>query len=183
MARTRTRRRFLKEASALSACIPLFSNLEAADPAPKRAERIRVAVIGVAGQGAYNMGEVHRTKLADIVALCDVDENRAAQARKQFPKARFTTDYRRLFDQKDIQAVVIATPDHHHALAAARALRSGKHVYCEKPLTHSVHEGRVLMNLAARNKLVTQMGTQIHALENYRRVVEIVQAGVLGPVR
>jgi predicted dehydrogenase len=173
----------LKEAGALAASIPLFSTLQAADPAPKRTERLRVAVIGVAGQGAYNMGEVHRTKLADIVALCDVDENRAAAARKQFPKARFTTDYRRLFDQKDIQAVVIATPDHHHALAAAAALRSGKHVYCEKPLTHSVHEGRVLMDLAARNKLVTQMGTQIHAGDNYRRVVEIVQAGVLGPVR
>jgi len=183
MPQARTRRRFLHEAGALTASIPLAGVLQAADPAPKRTERLRVAIIGIAGQGAYNLAEVNNTKLVDIVALCDVDENRAAAARKQFPKARFSTDYRRLFDQKDIQAVVIATPDHHHAPAAAAALRSGKHVYCEKPLTHSVHEGRVLMDLAAKNKLVTQMGTQIHAGENYRRVVEIVQAGVLGPVR
>jgi predicted dehydrogenase len=178
----RTRRRFLQQAAALAASRSLTGTLVADQPAPARLDRVRVAVIGVNGQGAYNMNEVNATKLVDIVALCDVDENRAGAARKRFPKAHFYTDYRRLLDQKDIQAVVVATPDHHHAFATVAALRSGRHVYCEKPLTHSVHEGRVVMETAARNKLVTQMGTQIHAGENYRRVVEIVQAGVLGPI-
>src|SRR5262249_52021792 len=91
-------------------------------------------------------------------------------------------DFRRLLDQKDVDAIVISTPDHMHAIPAVQALRAGKHVYCEKPLAHSVHEVRVMMATAAKNNLVTQMGTQIHAENNYRRVVEIVRAGVLGPV-
>ncbi len=117
------------------------------------------------------------------MALCDVDQTRAAPVRKRFPQARFYEDYRRLIEQKDIQAVLIATPDHHHACAAVGAMRSGKHVYCEKPLAHSVHEVRLMVETAARNKVVTQMGTQIHAGSNYRRVVEIIKAGVLGQVR
>src|SRR5206468_4512185 len=127
------------------------------------------------GQGAWNTAEVVRTELATIVALCDVDQGRAAAARKKFPEARFYDDYRRLIEQKDIQAVLVATPDHHHAFAAMAAMRAGKHVYCEKPLAHSVAEVRLMMETAARNKLVTQMGTQIHAGNNYRRVVEIIQ--------
>jgi len=180
---TRTRRRFLQESAALAASAALTGALRADQPAAARLDRLRVGIIGVAGQGLYNTNEVYNTKLVEIVALCDVDENRAGEARKRFPKARFHTDYRRMLDQKDIQAVVVATPDHHHAFATVAALRSGRHVYCEKPLTHSVHEGRVVMETAARNKLVTQMGTQIHAGENYRRVVEIVQAGILGPIQ
>src|SRR5262245_16930214 len=85
MPQARTRRRFLQEAGALTATSPLAAVVQAADPAPKRTERLRVAIIGIAGQGAYNMAEVNNTKLVDIVALCDVDENRAAAARKQFP--------------------------------------------------------------------------------------------------
>jgi predicted dehydrogenase len=107
----------------------------------------------------------------------------AAPARRRFPRAQFYEDYRRLMEQKDVQAVLIATPDHHHAPAAMAAFRAGKHIYCEKPLTHSVHEVRALMETAARTKVVTQMGTQIHAGENYHRVVEIIRAGTLGPVR
>ena len=182
MTRGRTRRRFLQDAAALTAAASVAGNLFAAEQTP-RLDRVRVGIIGVNGQGNYNMTRVNATKLVDIVALCDVDENRAAGARKEFPKARFYTDYRRLLDQKDIQAVVVATPDHHHAFATVAAMRGGRHVYCEKPLTHSVHEGRVVMETAARTKVVTQMGTQIHAEENYRRVVEIVQAGVLGPIQ
>jgi predicted dehydrogenase len=180
MSQCRTRRRFLQETAALTVA-GLAGSIQAAQV--PRADRVRVGVVGVNGQGNYNMSNVHDTGLAEIVALCDVDENRAAGARKRFPKARFYTDYRRMMDQKDIQAVVISTPDHHHAFAAVAALRSGRHVYCEKPLTHSVHEGRVVMEAAAKGKLVTQLGTQIHAADNYRRVVEIVQAGVLGPIR
>jgi predicted dehydrogenase len=176
------RRRFL-QASATAAAAAYFVN--PADAAQVPSERVRVAIIGVAGQGGWNLGQVVKTGLADIVALCDVDERRAAAARKAHPKAAFFTDYRQMIEkQKDIQAVLIATPDHHHALAAVPAMNAGKHVYCEKPLAHSVHEVRVMRETAARRRVVTQMGTQIHNTgENYRQVVEIVQAGVLGPIR
>jgi predicted dehydrogenase len=183
-----SRRRFLKEAGALT--IATGAGSLWASQAPARRVPIRVAVIGVNHQGNYNMSNVadardDKTKepLAEVIALADVDENNAAGARKRFPKARFVTDYRRLFDQKDIEAVVVSTPDHHHALAALPFLRNGKHVYCEKPLTYSVEECRLMMEAAARNKCVTQMGTQIHAGDNYRRVVEIVQSGALGQIR
>ncbi len=182
MARRINRRRFL-QASAAAAAASCFVNPGAAgQPA---GERVRVAIIGVAGQGAWNLGEVVRTGLAEIVALCDVDDRRAADARKAHPKANYYNDYRQMLEkQRDVQAVLIATPDHHHAFAALPALRAGKHVYCEKPLAHSVHEVRLIMEEAARRRAVTQLGTQIHNTgDNYRRCVEIVQAGVLGPVR
>lgn len=174
------RRRFLQSSAALAAT-SFFVNTGAAAQPPR--QRVRVGVIGVNGQGQYNWGEVDKTGLAEIVALCDVDATRSAPVIKRFPKARFVEDYRRLLEQpRDLDAVVIATPDHHHAIPAVMAMRAGKHVYCEKPLAHSVHEVRMMME-AARNKIVTQMGTQIHAGDNYRRVVEIVQSGMLGPVR
>ncbi|MCI0463899.1 MAG: Gfo/Idh/MocA family oxidoreductase [Gemmataceae bacterium] len=175
-----SRRRFLQASAALTASAALADTLTAAQTRPAPADRIRLGIIGVAGQGNYNLSNVRQE---EIVALCDVDEERAAPVRKQFPDARFCQDYRRLLDQKDVQAVVISTPDHMHAPIAVAALRAGKHVYCEKPLAHSVHEVRAIVEAAARHNAVTQMGTQIHAGENYRRVVEIVQAGVLGPVR
>jgi predicted dehydrogenase len=175
------RRHFLQSSAALAATSLARPALTQERVAPM--DRVRVAIVGVAGQGGWNLNEVVRTDLADIVALCDVDEDRAAPVRRKFPQARFYDDYRRMLEQKDIQAVLVATPDHHHAFAAVGAMRAGKHVYCEKPLAHSVHEVRVMMETAARNKVVTQMGTQIHAGNNYRRVVEIIQAGVLGQVR
>lgn len=171
----------MQQVAGLSAAALAVQGASAAQPA--RLDRVRLGIIGLAGQGAYNTGECMRSGLTEVVALCDVDENRAGPARKSFPKARFHSDYRRMLEQKDIEAVVVSTPDHHHAFATVAALRSGRHVYCEKPLTHSVHEGRMVMEAAAKARTVTQMGTQIHAGDNYRRVVEIVQAGVLGPIR
>jgi predicted dehydrogenase len=112
-----------------------------------------------------------------------VDTSRAGKAREEHPKAAFYQDFRKLLDQKDVEAVVVATPDHMHAIPALMAMRAGKHVYCEKPLAHNVREVRLMRETAAKQKVVTQMGTQIHAYDNYRRVVEIVQAGVLGPVK
>jgi len=177
------RRRFL-QASAAAGTAGFFVNpLGAAEVQPAANERIRVGIIGVAGKGGDNLNQIDKSGLAEIVALCDVDATRAAPVRQRFPNARFHEDYRRLIEQKDLQAVVISTPDHHHAFAALAALRARKHVYCEKPLAHSVQEVRLMMETAAREKVVTQMGTQIHAQDNYRRVVEIVQAGALGPVR
>lgn len=177
------RRRFLQTSAALGAASCFVSPSAAAQPAP--ADRVRVGIIGVAGQGGWNLGQVAGSKLAEIVALCDVDDRRAGDAQKAHPKATFYHDYRQMFDkQRNLQAVLIATPDHHHAPAAMLAMRAGKHVYCEKPLAHSVHEVRAMMAMAARQRVVTQMGTQIHNTgDNYRRVVEIVRAGILGPIR
>jgi predicted dehydrogenase len=173
------RRRFLQTGAALAASAALPRILPA-QPRPAPADRIRIGIVGVAGQGGYNLANVAHE---EIVALCDVDLVRAAPVRQQFPRAQFFEDYRRLIDRRDIDAVVISIPDHMHAFVGLAALRAGKHVYCEKPLAHSVHEVRLMREAAARQRLVTQMGTQIHAEENYRRVVEIFQAGTLGAVR
>src|SRR5262249_17291623 len=110
-------------------------------------------------------------------------KRRPGPARKRFPQAQFYTDFRRLVDHKGLDAVLVGTPDHVHALAALAALRNGLHVFCEKPLTHTVEEARLVAQTAAKQKRVTQMGTQIHAGDNYRRVVELVQAGAIGPIQ
>src|SRR5262249_24687085 len=112
------------------------------------------------------------------------DSNYLDKAAGEFPKATRYRDYRKMFDAeaKNVDAVVVSTADHNHAVASAIALSRGKHVYCEKPLTHTVVEARHLAGLAARHNCVTQMGTQIHAGENYRRVVEIIQSGAIGKV-
>jgi predicted dehydrogenase len=165
---TLDRRQFLQSAAAL----PVLTTI----PQP---QRIRLGIVGTAGQGRYNWS--HMTQ-EEVVALCDVDSNRIGEARQQFPRARCYEDYRRMLEQRDIEAVVISTPDHLHAPVALAAIRLGKHVYCEKPLAHSVHEVRMMMETAARQRVVTQMGTQIHAGDNYRRVVELIQAGAIGRV-
>lgn len=185
MAPRLTRRRFLQDSAALAAAATLPGLLPAADKTTPPSERVRVAMIGCGkgSQAEYDMNHVAAAEFVDVVVLCDVHAGRAEEARKRFPRAKFYQDFRRALDHKDIDAVVVATPDHVHAFPAALALRAGRHVYCEKPLAHCVHEVRVLMDLAAKMKVATQMGTQIHADDNYRRAVEIVQAGVLGPVR
>jgi predicted dehydrogenase len=179
-----TRRQFLRTTAAAGALTLGSSPLLAEDKKGSANERLHVGIIGVAGQGTYNLNELHAAG-AELVALCDVDEKRAGvvKIRERFPKATFYTDFRRLLDQKDLDAVLVATPDHTHAMATVRALRAGLHVYCEKPLTHTVHEARVIAETAAKHKRVTQMGTQIHAEDNYRRVVELVQSGAIGTVR
>ncbi|MDB6056671.1 MAG: putative dehydrogenase [Verrucomicrobiales bacterium] len=143
-------------------------------------DKLNIGVIGTMNRAASNIAGV---KNQNIVAICDVDETYLAQTHAKLPSAKTYIDFRRLIDQKDIDAIVVSTPDHTHAVAALTALKSGRPVYCEKPLAHTVHEVRALMAQAAKSKLPTQMGTQIHATENYRRAVEIVQSGVLGPVK
>jgi predicted dehydrogenase len=176
-----TRRRFLQTTAA--GAMTFWSGRSRAEERKVSAnERVHVGVIGVAGQGAYDMNEVANAGAA-IVALCDVDENRTGQARERFPEAQFYPDFRRLLDRKGLDAIVIATPDHTHAVATVAALKAGLHVYCEKPLTHCVYEARVVAETAAQQKRVTQMGTQIHAGSNYRRVVELVQSGAIGTIR
>jgi predicted dehydrogenase len=144
-------------------------------------ERLNIAGIGFGGQGNHDLNQM---KSENIVALCDVDWGYADHTFKQFPKAKKHRDYRKMLDeQKDIDAVVIATPDHSHAFASMAAIRAGKHVYCEKPLTHCVWEARMVAQAARDAKLATQMGNQGQASEDRRRVSEMVWDGAIGPVR
>jgi predicted dehydrogenase len=145
-------------------------------------EKLNIALIGAGGRGGDNLKAVSGE---NIVALCDVDENRLGEAAKGHAGARTYHDFRRMFDElhRQIDAVVVSTPDHTHAVAAKAALDLGKHVYCEKPLTHSIHEARVLAEAAARHKLATQMGNAGHSSEGTRRVVELIRSGAIGPIR
>jgi len=142
-------------------------------------ERLNIGVIGVGGRGASDLAGVAGE---NIVALCDVDEGRLDAAAANHPSAKKYVDYRKLLEQDDLDAVVVATPDHHHAPATVRALRRGLHVYCEKPLTHTVAEARLIAQLTAEKKLATQMGTQNHEHPGYLRLVELLQSGAIGNV-
>ena len=145
-------------------------------------EKLNIASVGAMNRAGAN---ISGTSGENIVALCDVDENLLGKAAARYTGARKYRDFRVMLEKEagKIDAVLVGTPDHCHAPAAAMALKLGKHVYCEKPLTHTVFEARTLARLAKENNLVTQMGTQIHAGENYRRVVELVQTGAIGKVR
>lgn len=144
-------------------------------------EKLAIACIGTANRAGDDINGVQGE---DIVALVDVDSNYLARAAERFPSARTYADYREMLQAEGdkIDAVVIGTTDHHHAPATIRAIRAGKHVYCEKPLTHTVQEARIVTEAAKKAGVATQLGTQIHAEDNYRRVVEIIQSGAIGDV-
>jgi predicted dehydrogenase len=144
-------------------------------------DRLNIAIIGAGGRGASNADSV---KSENIVAVCDVNGTNLDAAAARYPGAKKFTDFRRVFDRaSDFDAVVVSTCEHTHAFATMLALKHGKHVYCEKPLTHNIWEARQIREAAVAAKVATQMGIQIHAGENYRQVVELIQAGAIGPVR
>ncbi len=145
-------------------------------------EKLNLALIGIGGRGTGNWNGVHSE---NIVAVCDVNGKTLEMGKKRAPEAQQFTDFRKLYDAvgNDIDAVVVSTCEHTHAFATLPALQLGKHVYCEKPLTHNVWEARIIREAANKAKVATQMGTQIHAGDNYRRVVELVQSGAIGAVR
>ena len=138
--------------------------------------------LGVVGTHNRAKDDIDGVQGENIVAICDVDQNYLDAAQKRFPGAKQYKDFRKMLEQKDIDAVVIGTPDHTHAVATVAALQSGRHVYCEKPLTHTISEARIVAATTRKTGLVTQMGNQIHASNNYRRVVELVRSGAIGPV-
>ena len=142
-------------------------------------EKLNIGVVGVANRGSANLNGVAGE---NIVALCDVDENFLRAAAARFPGAATYTDFRRLLDRTDLDAIVCSTPDHTHAVVGAAALHSGRHLYCEKPLARTVSECRIMTGAARRGGLATQMGTQIHAGANYRRTVELIRGGAIGSV-
>jgi predicted dehydrogenase len=187
---TTTRRSFLQRSVGLLQALPIGSALSRsllACPAVGAGilganERLDIAGIGVGGKGESDIG---LCSSENVVALCDVDGPHAKASFERFPRARRFTDYRRMLDAKDlkIDAVTVSTPDHHHATASALAMKLGKHVYCQKPLAHSIAETRSLRKLAEETKVVTQMGNQGHARASFRRLVEIIRSGALGRVR
>lgn len=179
------RRDFLKTGAALASTAYAFSVVPRHVLGGPRqippSEKMNVAGIGIGGMGGANL-----TNLAaeNIVALCDVDLNYAAHTIKRYPKAKVYTDYRKMLDsQKDIDGVVVGTPDHTHAVISMAAIRSGKHVYCQKPLTHDVYEARMLAKAAREAKVATQMGIQGHSMEGARLTCEWIWAGLIGEVR
>ena len=179
-----TRRGFLKSAAAASA-VPAFLHIVPRHVLGRGqtppSDKLNIAGIGVGGMGAANL---HELESENIVALCDVDPEYAAKTISRYPNAEFHTDYRVMLEtQKDIDAVVIATPDHTHAVITMAAIGAGKHVYTQKPLTHDVWEARMLARAARDSKVITQMGIQGHSGEGIRLIVEWIRAGLIGEVR
>ncbi|MDB4739591.1 Gfo/Idh/MocA family oxidoreductase [Akkermansiaceae bacterium] len=144
--------------------------------------KLNMGIIGSGGRGGANLNGV---KAENIHTLCDINRKTLEAVQKRFKGAKTTTDWREVVSNPDIDAVVISTADHHHAPAAIAAMRAGKHVYCEKPLAHTVQEARWMQEeyAKAKGKIATQMGTQIHAGGSYRRAVELIQAGAIGRVK
>ncbi len=176
-----TRRQFLRAATLSSAGFMIVPGsvlgLRGATPP---SGKLNIAGIGFGGQGAHDLAQMESE---NIIALCDVDKLQAGRIFTKYSKAKQFADYRKMLDEmKEIDAVVIATPDHHHAFASMEAIKRGKHVYCEKPLTHSVWEARQVANAAREAKVATQMGNQGQASEATRRLCELVWAGVIGKV-
>ncbi|SFI04297.1 Gfo/Idh/MocA family protein [Planctomicrobium piriforme] len=177
-----SRRRFLKTAAASTLCLT-------AAPAILRAKnlnsRLQIAGIGCDGKGWSDIQEMSTHGMTDLVAFCDVDLARTEMVHSLSPSAPIFQDYRELFAKQGdkIDAVTISTPDHMHAIIAIEAMQRGKHVYCQKPLTHSVREARQLSNLATKSGVITRMGNQIHSHAVYRNAAKALQTGMIGKVK
>ena len=179
-----SRRRFLKQAAVAGAALSVpalsWSRVLGAN------SRLRVASVGTGGKGWSDLTETAKSPHVDVVALCDIDESEQhlGRAAEKFPSARRFTDWRKLFEeQKDFDAVIVSTPDHMHAPISLPAMQLGKHVHCQKPLTHTVFEARQMRLAAKKYDVVTQMGNQIQSNKEYRTAVQLVHDGVIGKVR
>ncbi len=179
-----SRRDFLRGTTATLATFSFIPGhvlgLNGAEPP---SERLSLAHIGIAGQGRLDLDEL--AKQCNVVALCDVDDRRAGAVFKAYPAARRFKDFRKMLDEvgKEIDGVVVSTPDHTHAVAAMRAIQMKKHVYCQKPLAHSIHEVRALVAAAREQGVATQLGNQGHASASIRRFCQMVRSGAIGSVR
>ncbi|HEV2392654.1 MAG TPA: Gfo/Idh/MocA family oxidoreductase [Verrucomicrobiae bacterium] len=178
-----TRRQFLYYSALAAAGASTLSGY--AKPQPRMlspGDKLRIACVGTGGKGR---SDIQHCSHEEIVALCDADEHMAARSREAHPNAKFYSDWRQMLDKehKNIDAVTVSTPDHCHALVASAAIKLGKHVYCQKPLTQRVYEARYLRKLAKEYGVVTQMGNQGSSEDGLRRAVEVVHAGVIGNVK
>jgi len=175
-----TRRQFIYS-TALAGAAAYTGLASAAGRKLSAGEKLNIGVVGASGKGS---SDTDHCSSENIVALCDVDTARATGQLKKYPKAKFYQDWREMLEkEKGLDAVIVSTPDHMHALVAATAMKMGKHIYCQKPLVQTVYEARLLRKLAKDNGVVTQMGNQGSAEDGLRRAVEVVQAGLIGPVR
>ena len=178
---TLSRRRFL--AAGAAATTAGFESLAHAYPIRSANEKLNIAMVGVGKGGVGGVLNLPRMARENIVAMCDIDEQYAGPHFEKYPKAKRWTDFRRMLDrQKDIDAVVVSTPDHSHAVIAITAMRHGKHVYCEKPLARCIGEVRQMREVARQTKVATQMGNHGTYEPSFRRAVEIIQSGAIGQV-
>jgi predicted dehydrogenase len=175
---TLSRRKFMAGSAAAALSFQFVPSRMFGSDAPSN--KLNIAGIGVGGMGGGNLRQCEKE---NIVALCDVDSDYASRTFRRYPKAKIYSDYRVMFDkQKDIDAVVIATPDHTHAVITMAALEAGKHIYCQKPLTHTVYEARKITEAARKANVQTQMGNQGHSSEHIRLLKEWLADGVIGNV-
>ena len=175
------RRKFLAGTAAVTAFTIIPRCVLGGPGQPSANEKLNIAGVGVGGMGS---GDIQRVPGENIVAICDVDANQAARAATPFPQAKIYSDFRQMLEtQKDIDAVMVATPDHNHAVVTMMALKMGKHVFCQKPLTHSVHEALEVAKAAKEANVATQMGNQGQASEGARLVCEYIWSGAIGKVR
>jgi hypothetical protein len=181
MTRSLTRRQFLAGTSAAAGALALGTR----GFGQAGGKKLRLATIGCGGMGGSDLGAISSHPAIDVAALCDVDSKNLEAAAKKFPNAKTFRDYRKMFAEAagDFDIVNVGTPDFTHAPAAMSAILRGKHVYCQKPLTHDVWEARKLAEAARAKKLVTQMGIQIHSAREYRLAVRVIQDGAIGPVK
>jgi len=183
MSKRTSRRRFMQGSAVAGAAI-WVSSVRGGEEKPKSPnEKIRVAVIGAGGKGSSDAKEA--SKFGDIVALCDIDETTLDRSGKLYPNAKKFFDFREMLDKigKDIDAVTVSTADHCHAVAAAMAMKMGKHCFVQKPLTHTIFEARTLGELARKHKVATQMGNQFTANDNLRKAAQTLKVGALGKVK
>ena len=202
MSKNLTRRNSVKTIIGFGAFGPIAGHIHAGTARVSPNGRLNLAAVGAAGKGwedltgASGSGERH-----NMVALCDIDHRNGGEqpsnlgkgqaarplglgrAAELFPKAKLYTDFRKLLEQKDIDAITVSTPDHMHATVALSAMQLGKHVYVQKPLTQTVHESRIMREVAEKTGVTTQMGNQFHSSALYRTAVEVIQSGVIGKVR
>lgn len=175
------RRQFLQTTAMTGVSFWVAGNLRAEESKSPN-EKIRMAAIGIGGKGSSDSGDAGAA--GEMVAICDVDEKRLEAAAKRFKGAKLYTDFRKMLEEMDksIDAVTVSTPDHTHAPAALMAMRMGKHCFCQKPLTHTIYEARLLGQVAREKKVATQMGNQGTAMAGLRRGAGLLRAGVLGKV-
>lgn len=183
MSHQSSRREFLQQSSALAAAYWVGSSSQGWTQEKSANEEIRFACIGVEGKGSSDRDDAGRH--GHIVALCDIDEERLEKAASRYPQAKKFVDYRKMLDEigGQIDAVTVSTPDHTHAPAAMRAMKMGKHCFCQKPLTYTVDEARKMRELAAEKKLCTQMGNQGTSRGGLREAVEVIRRGDIGEVK
>ncbi|MHC4673722.1 MAG: Gfo/Idh/MocA family protein, partial [Planctomycetota bacterium] len=188
MARKIKRRQLLKNSAIMGTGLWLTGNAGCTATKPKVRvrkrspnEKLNIAYIGCGGKGHSNL---RSTRKENIIAMCDVDEKKAAKVFNNYPNVPKYKDFRKMLDKhKEIEAVVVSTPDHVHPTASVTAMKMGKHVYCEKPLAPTIYETRIMTETARKYRVVTQMGNQGHSNNGSRRAVELIRAGAIGPIR